>query len=156
MVRADQPLYFDEVDVGDAWSSPGRTITETDVVNFAGMTGDYNPLHVDHEFARSTPFGRPIAHGLLGMAFAAGLGSSSPSMQTAAFVRIVDWKFLKPLFIGDTIRVETEIVAMEPHGRKRGLITWRRRIVNQHGDVLQEGTAETLVLYASSRRLVPR
>jgi len=156
MVRADQPLYFDEVDVGDAWSSPGRTITETDVVNFAGMTGDYNPLHVDHEFARATPFGRPIAHGLLGMAFAAGLGSASPSMQTAAFVRIVDWKFLKPLFIGDTIRVETEIVAMEPHGRKRGLITWRRRIVNQHGDVLQEGTAETLVLYASSRRLVPR
>lgn len=156
MVHADRPLFFDEVDVGDAWRSPGRTITETDVVNFAGMTGDYNPLHVDHEFARSTPFGRPIAHGLLGMAFAAGLGSASPSMQTAAFVRIVDWKFLKPIFVGDTIVIETEIAAMQPHGRKRGLITWRRRIVNQHGDVLQEGTAETLVLYASSRRLVPR
>src|SRR5687767_3304007 len=142
MVHTDRPLYFDEVDVGDTWSSPGRTITETDVVNFAGMTGDYNPLHVDHEFARATPFGRPIAHGLLGMAFAAGLGSCSPAMQTCAFVRIVDWKFLKPIFIGDTIHVETEIAAMEPHGRKRGLITWRRRIVNQHGVVLQEGTAE--------------
>ena len=58
-------LYYDDVDVGQDWESPGRTITETDIVNFAGISGDFNPIHMDHEFAKTTPFRRPIAHGLL-------------------------------------------------------------------------------------------
>jgi acyl dehydratase len=139
-------LYFDDVQIGDAWESPARTVTETDIVNFAGMTGDYNPLHMDHEFAKNTLFGKPIAHGLLGLSLVAGLGSFSPWMRTAAFMRICDWKFLKPIFVGDTVRVRTEIVAKESRGRgRRGMITWKRQLVNQQGVVVQEGTTETLV-----------
>ena len=143
---AHDALYFNDVAIGETWDSPARTVTETDIVNFAGMTGDYNPLHVDHEFAKTTLFGKPIAHGLLGLSFVAGLGSFSPWMKTAAFIRIVDWKFLKPIFIGDTVHVRTEIVAKEVRGRgRRGLITWKRQLVNQQGVVVQEGTTETLV-----------
>jgi acyl dehydratase len=141
-----KPLAFDEVAVGDVWESPARTITETDVVNFAGLTGDYNPLHVDHEFARNTPFGRPIAHGLLGLSFVAGLGSHSPLMRTVAFVRICEWNFLKPIYIGDTVHVRTEITAKELQGRgRRGLVTWKRQLINQTGNVVQEGLSQTLV-----------
>lgn len=75
-----EPLHFGDLAVGDHWTSFGRTVTETDVVNFAGMTGDYDPLHVDHEFARQTPFGKPIAHGLLGLSLVAGLASQCPSV----------------------------------------------------------------------------
>src|SRR2546427_8101346 len=129
--KTDEPLYFNEVQVGDTWQSPARTVTETDVVNFAGVTGDYNPLHVDHEFARTTLFGKPIAHGLLGLSFVAGLGSHSPWMRTAAFVKVCEWCFLKPIFIGDTVHVQTEILAKEIRGRgRRGLITWKRQLVN--------------------------
>jgi 3-hydroxybutyryl-CoA dehydratase len=138
--------FFDNVQIGDRWISPARTITETDVVNFAGLTGDYDPLHVDHEHARNTPFGRPIAHGLLGMSLVAGLGSHSPWMRTAAFVRIIDWKFLKPIYIGDTVHVETEVVGKQDNPRRRGSITWVRRLVNHEGDIVQEGVTETLVL----------
>jgi 3-hydroxybutyryl-CoA dehydratase len=146
-----QPLSFDEVQVGDRWQSSRRTVTEADIVNFAGMTGDFNPLHVDHEFARETPFGKPVAHGLLGLAWVAGLGSNSPLMRTDAFVRIIEWGFFKPLFAGDTVHVETEVMAMAPSGRKRGLVTWRRRLVNQSGAVVQEGTFETLVRRSSEK-----
>jgi acyl dehydratase len=141
-----EPLHFNDVEVGDTWQSAARTVTESDVVLFAGLTGDYNPLHVDHEFARSTPFGRPIAHGLLGMSLIAGLGSHSPCMRTLAFVKIRQWNFLKPLYIGDTVHVRTEVLAKEVQGRgRRGLITWKRQLVNQAADVIQEGTTETLV-----------
>lgn len=139
-------LYFNDVEVGDTWDSSARTVTEADVVNFAGITGDYNPLHVDHEFARSTLFGKPIAHGLLGLSWAAGLGSLSPHMRTAAFVRISEWTFLKPIYIGDTVHIRTEILAKEVRGRgRRGLIRWKRQILNQSGAVVQEGVTETLV-----------
>lgn len=145
-IRRDAPLGFDEVEVGDLWESPARTVTESDVVLFAGLTGDYNPLHVDHEFARNTPFRQPIAHGLLGLSVSAGLSSSSPSMRTIAFISIKEWKFVKPIYFGDTIRVRTEIIEMEPRSRgRRGLITWKRQILNQSGEVVQEGITATLV-----------
>lgn len=142
----DQPRFFEELSVGDAWRSPARTVTETDIVNFAGLTGDYNPLHVDHKFARTTPFGRPIAHGLLGLSLVAGLGSFSPAVHTAALVRIIDWRFANPIFIGDTLLVETVVLDKHVRGRRHGLIVWRRQLLNaDSGVVAQEGTFETLV-----------
>jgi 3-hydroxybutyryl-CoA dehydratase len=139
------PLSFDDVKPGDIWHSPTRTITETDVVMFAGMTGDMNPLHVDHEYARNSPFGKPIAHGLLGLSLVAGLGCFSPWMQTAAFAGIAEWKFLKPLYVGDTVRVRTELMTKTAKGRRHGLCQWRRSLLNQSGEIVQEGTFETLV-----------
>lgn len=146
MANHGGPLHFDEIEVGDHFTSQARTVTETDVVGFAGLTGDFTPLHVDYEFARQSPFGRPIAHGLLGLSLMAGLSSVCPSMQTVAFLGLRNWKFLQPIFFGDTIHVETEVIAKESSGRRRGKVLWRRRIINQQGEVVQEGELETLVL----------
>jgi 3-hydroxybutyryl-CoA dehydratase len=147
----DEPLTFDDVEVGDTWVSPARTVTEGDVVSFACLTGDFNPLHVDRAFAESTPFGQPIAHGLLGLSFVAGLGSHAPRMATLSFLRIVEWSFVKPILFGDTVHVETEILAKEPRANgRRGVITWQRKLVNQRGEVVQEGRTETLVKGANS------
>lgn len=142
-------LSYEELSTGDLWVSQARTITETDVVNFAGMTGDFDPLHVDHEHAANTPFGRPIAHGLLGLSLVAGLGSHSPAVDTVAFIGLRQWEFHNPLFIGDTVRVRTEVLKLQPSGRRRGRVTWKRELINQNDVVVQSGTFETLVALAA-------
>lgn len=153
----EEALYFEDIEIGNHWRSPRRTIEASDVSEFAALTGDDNPLHLDQEFASRTPFGKPIAHGLLGMSLVAGLGSHSPLMHTAAFLRILDWRFLKPLYIGDSVHVETLVLDKQPTGRRRGMVTWKRQLVNQHNEVVQEGTAETLVLlHAANKKLLPR
>jgi acyl dehydratase len=139
-------LYFDDVEVGQEWQSPGRTVTEADIVNFAGLSGDFNPIHVDHEFAKTTMFRRPIAHGLLVWAMSSGLGINFPPMRTVAFMSIRDWQFKGPVFIGDTIRLFSKVLHKEQRARgRRGVITWQRQIVNQEGKVVQEGITLTLV-----------
>jgi acyl dehydratase len=139
-------LFFDDVEVGQEWESLGRTITETDIVNFAGLSGDFNPIHIDHEFARGTPFRRPIAHGLLVFSLASGLGLYSPPMRTLAFLGIREWHFRGPVFVGDTLRVLSKVHSKEVRGRgRRGEITWQRQLVNQEGKVVQEGVTITLV-----------
>jgi acyl dehydratase len=146
MAFTQQHLYFNDVEVGQAWESPGRTVTETDIVNFAGLSGDFNAIHVDHEFARTTPFRRPIAHGLLAWAISSGLGLYAPPMRTLAFVSIREWHFLGPIFAGDTIRLRSRVLDKQPRARgRRGTLTWQRQIVNQEGKVVQEGVVETLV-----------
>lgn len=151
MEAMNGPLYFDELEIGDSWRSPGRTVTQTDIVNFACLTGDFNPLHVDHEFVKDTPFGRPVAHGLLGLSWVAGLGTNSPWASTSAFVGIRDWRFLQPIHEGDTLHVQTEILQKTPKGRRNGAVLWRRRLVNQQGQVVQEGEFETLVSLAHTQ-----
>ena len=139
-------LYFDNVEVGQEWESLGRTITEADIVNFAGLSGDFNPIHVNHEFARSTPFRRPIAHGLLVQAVGSGLGLYAPPMRTLAFLSMREWHFREPVFIGDTIHVRSKVVSKELRGRgRRGLITWQRQLINQDGKIVQEGASVTMV-----------
>src|SRR5881275_87786 len=113
MAFTDNHLYFDDVAVGQEWESVGRTVTETDIVNFAGLSGDFNPIHIDHAFARTTPFRKPIAHGLLVLSIASGLGLNSPPMRTQAFLSIRDWQFKGPVFIGDTIRVHARVLEKE-------------------------------------------
>jgi acyl dehydratase len=141
-----QHLYFDDVEIGQEWESPGRTITQADIVNFAGISGDFNPIHIDHEFARSTPFGKPIAHGLLILSVASGLGLNNPPMRTLALVSIREWHFKEPVFIGDTVHVRISV--LEKHARsrgRRGLISWQRQFVNQDSKIVQEGITVTLV-----------
>ncbi len=146
----DEPLYFDDLRLGATWKSRAKTITESDVMAFANLTGDLDRLHVDFEYARNTPFGKPVAHGLLGLSFVAGLGSNSPYVQTVAFLAVREWQFLRPLFFGDTVHARTEIIEMEAKGPRRGLVRWKRRLVNQNDEVVQEGIFETLVATAPS------
>lgn len=139
-------LFFDDVEVGQEWESPARTITETDIVNFAGLSGDYNAIHVDYEFAKTSLFRRPVAHGMLVWSISSGLGLYAPPMRTLAFVSVREWHFHNPVFAGDTIRLRTKVLEKEVRSRgRRGRITWQRQIVNQAGKVVQEGITVTLV-----------
>jgi 3-hydroxybutyryl-CoA dehydratase len=139
-------LYFDDVAVGQEWESLSRTVTEADIVAFAGLSGDYNPIHMDHEFVKTTVYRKPIAHGLLVWAISSGLGMVAPPMRTQALVGVRDWHFKLPVFIGDTIRVTTKVLEKEERSRgRRGVITWKRTIVNQEGKIVQEGVTVTLV-----------
>jgi acyl dehydratase len=139
-------LTFDDLAPDDEWESPARTVTEADVVAFAGVSGDYNPLHMDHEASARGPFGKPVAHGLLGLAYASGLSSYAPRVDTLAFLAILEWKFLEPIAFGDTLRVISRVVSLELRARgRRGVVTWHRRLVNQNGATVQEGLTQTLV-----------
>jgi 3-hydroxybutyryl-CoA dehydratase len=139
-------LYFDDVEVGQEWVSLGRTITEADIVNFAGLSGDFNPLHLDQEFARSTPFRQRVAHGMLVWSVGSGLSLLAPPMRTLALLEVREWKFTGPVFIGDTIRVRSRVLEKQARSRgRRGVITWSRQILNQQDKVVQEGITLTLV-----------
>jgi 3-hydroxybutyryl-CoA dehydratase len=137
---------FEDLVVGDEWESLRRTVTETDVVLFAGLSGDFNPLHVDYSSARDNPFGRPVAHGLLGLSIATGLISQAPRVDTLALLAILEWRFHRPIRFGDTIHAISKIEALHLHtNRRRGVVTWQRRVLNQDGHVVQEGRTQTLV-----------
>src|SRR3954452_1274667 len=90
-------LAFDDLALGDEWESPARTVTETDVVLFMGLSGDFNPLHSNHALSEKGPFGRPVAHGILGMAIATGLITQAPRIDTLAFLAILEWRFIAPI-----------------------------------------------------------
>ena len=144
--HALEPIGFDGLTEGDEWESARRTITETDVVNFAGLSADFNPIHVDHEAAKAGPFGKPVAHGLLGLAVASGLGSQAPRVDTLAFLAILEWHFREPIFFGDTLHLVSRVERLEPRARgRRGIVTWHRLLINQHGKTVQEGRSQTLV-----------
>lgn len=139
-------LSFDDLVVGEEWESPRRTVTEADVVLFAGLSGDFNPIHVDHHAAANSPFGRPVAHGLLGLAIASGLMSQAPRVDTLAFLEILEWRFHHPILPGDTLHAISRIEALEPAGKgRRGIVTWHRCLFNQDDRLVQEGRTRTLV-----------
>lgn len=117
---------FDELKVGDAAESR-KTISESDVYLFAGITGDLNPLHVDEEYAKKTPFGARVAHGPLTFSLCAGLlGTELPGLGTVAVSNHIE--YLKPVFIGDTIAVRVEVGALDPdRGRATMAVSWRNQ-----------------------------
>ena len=139
-------LYFDALELGQEWASGGRTGTEADIVNFAGFSGDFNPIHIDHEFAKATPFRRPIAHGFGVFSIASGLGVMVPQVRTLALLRVRYWDFKLPVFAGDTIRCVSRVVEKTVRGRgRRGEVVWYRGVVNQDGKTVQEGEVVTLL-----------
>jgi 3-hydroxybutyryl-CoA dehydratase len=139
-------LFFDDVEVGQEWESMGRTVTEADIVNFSCLSGDFNPIHVNRDFVKTTAFRQPIAHGLLVWSISSGLGMFAPPMRTVAFLAIRDWQFKEPVFIGDTIYLRTKVLEKEVRARnRRGVITWQRQILKQNDKIVQEGTTMTLV-----------
>jgi acyl dehydratase len=150
-------LSFDDLVVGDEWESPRRTVTETDVVMFAGLSGDFNPLHIDYSSVKRSPFGRPVAHGLLGTAIATGLISQAPRVDTLALLAIIEWKFHRPIVFGDTIHAVSKVESLHSQAKgQRGVVTWYRRVVNQDGHLVQEGRTQTLVRARSKKSLSRR
>ena len=143
-------LFFDDLTLDDRWVSPARRVTEADVAQFAHLTGDFDPLHVDKEFAKGTPFRQPIAHGLLGLSLVAGIGSESPNVETVAFLGLSDWSFRRPIYFGDTLHVLTTVVALQPSGRRRGQVTWHRQLMNQDDQIVQDGTFLSLIACRSA------
>lgn len=140
-------MYFEEFRVGDSWTTGGRTVTEADIVQFAGLSGDFNLLHTDAEYAAHTPFGQRIAHGLLGLAVLAGLTSRLGHFDGSlvAFLGL-EWRFTGPIFIGDTIRAVLEIAETRPTRHpERGVVIRRVRLLNQRAEVVQEGTQTFLI-----------
>ncbi len=139
-------LTYEDLDFGLVWQSPGRTVTEADIVTFAGYSGDFNPIHVDHEHAKTTAYRRPIAHGFGVFGIASGLCIYSPATKIVALLGVKDWKFLAPVFAGDTIHVVSRVVEKTLKGvGKRGEVLWHRALVNQEGKTVQEGHMSTLV-----------
>jgi len=134
-------LYYEDFSAGDVVETPARTVTEADVVNFAGLSGDYNPLHTDSVFSAESPFGQRIAHGLLIVAMVSGLlGRLNLFDGTGlAFVEL-RWKFLAPVFFGDTVHVRHVVQEVhETKSSRSGRVTFRIDVVNQKGEVVQSG-----------------
>ncbi len=139
------PLSFEDLQKGDRWISDPREITADDVADFAELTGDHDPLHTDQLTTAASPFGGPVAHGLLGLSIVAGLSSEQPAVCTLALVSISDWRFEAPIFFGDVVRAITTVAETSTHGRRAGRVTWLRQLVNQHNRVVQQGIFVTLV-----------
>jgi len=134
--------------VGMQIISPGRTITEADIVNFAGLSGDYNLIHTDEEYSKESPFGRRVAHGLLGLSIASGLAVRTGVLEgtVLAFREINEWKFTKPIFIGDTIHVKmTGMEAKELRRLNGGSVTIDLDVLNQHDETVMRGIWKVLV-----------
>ena len=143
-------LFFEDFQVGLKMNSAGRTITEHDVAAFAGLSGDFNQIHTDAEFAKATPFGQRIAHGLLGLSVASGLSVQTGILgaNVIAFREVGEWKFVKPVFIGDTIHVEMEVVETKAFPRLGGgLVTILAHVVNQAGETAMKGSWTVLVKF---------
>jgi len=146
LVDAQPAVFFEELSVGQEFTSPGRTVTEADIVIFAGLSGDYNVLHTDAEHMKASIFGERIAHGLLGLGIQQGLASRGEPAAAHGLLSAVKWKFKGPIKIGDTVHVLSRIAGKrDGPDAGRGLVTVERRLVNQRGEVVQEGETEHVV-----------
>ena len=138
--------YFDEIVLGEEYESPGRTVTESDIVMFAGLSGDYNVLHTDAEFMKQSIFGERIAHGLLCLAIQSGLFSRATAPYATLAFGGLRWKFKVPVKIGDTIRLKAKVTGKKDLSKPdRGLITLQRTVLNQRDEVVQQGETDLIV-----------
>jgi len=140
------PLFLEDFQVGMAFETSRRTVTEADVVNFAALSGDYNPLHTDEEFAKKGAFGRRIGHGVLTLAILTGmwdkLGMISGSVE--AFYGIDSLKFTRPVFFGDTIYARIKVVSKKER-ETSGMVTISNEVLNQRGETVLLCDAKLIV-----------
>lgn len=139
--------YFEDIEDGETLISQGRTITEADIVNFGNMIGDFNPLHFDAEYSKNTIFQQRIAHGMLTLSFATGLGNMlGASMGTVMAFKGLTAEFKRPVFIGDTIRLKTTVINKRPSSKQAGgWVTQQFEILNQDDAVVQAGEWSMLI-----------
>ena len=135
-------MYWEEWEIGAEFETPARTVTEADIVQFAGLSGDYNPLHIDEEYCKTTIFGGRIAHGPLVYAIAAGLLFQLHLYDDTliAFLGFEDLRFTKPVKPGDTIHARVKVLEKTETSRAdRGVMKRQLQVFNQRGEVVQEG-----------------
>ena len=144
-----EPLWFDELSLGMSMRSPARAVTEADIVAFAALSGDWNPMHSDAETAALGHFGQRVAHGLLGQAIASGLFTRTRLSQRLQPYLVpllgIEWRFEAPILIGDTIHVDVEVTDLRSTHGGRGVVVLSRRVVNQTGVRVQSGTTTMLI-----------
>lgn len=141
-------MYFEEFEVGQKIVSLGRTVTESDIVNYAGISADFNEMHTNAEYSGETPFGQRVAHGLLGLSIASGLAWQTGVLEGTiiAFREINSWRFSKPVYIGDTLHVEIEIKATKAIPRVGGgSVVLTLDVQNQNGETVMKGDWTTLM-----------
>ena len=141
-------LYWEEWKIGAEFVTSARTITETDIINFAGISGDYNPLHIDEEFCRNTQFGTRIAHGPLVYSIATGLIFQLHLYDDTliAFLGFDSLKFTKPVKIGDTIHARVEVIEKRETSKSdRGIMKRLLQVLNQNNELVQEGVQAFLL-----------
>ncbi|TQM32574.1 MaoC/PaaZ C-terminal domain-containing protein [Nocardia bhagyanarayanae] len=146
-------MWFDDAELGMRFDTARRTVTEADVVNFCGVSGDFHTLHTDAEAMRDSHFGERIAHGALILSMVTGLRGRLNIFGDSllAFAEIRGWRFLRPVLIGDTIRAANEIVELRPTSKTdRGVMVQRVEVYNQHDVLVQEGEMVSLL-----KRAVP-
>lgn len=147
-------MYFEEFRVGQSVTTPGRTVTEADILAFAGLSGDFNSIHTDAVYAQTTPFGQRVAHGLLCLAIASGLAVRTGTLEDTvlAFREINEWKFSRPVHIGDTLHVELEVEEVKPLPRLGGgSLLMEVDVKNQSGESTMKGKWTVLVRSKPSR-----
>jgi len=140
-------LFFEDFHVGQSFISRGRTVTEADIVQFAGLSWDVNPLHTDAEFASKTIFGQRIAHGMLGLVISTGLSQSLNILDDTIMAFLgLEWKFLMPVMIGDTLHIEQSVSELrETKKPDRGIVIFDSKLINQRGETVQQGSRTVMV-----------
>lgn len=139
---------------GEVSISPGRTITETDVVTYSWVSGDVNPMHTDAEYSAKSPIGQRIAHGTLGVSVVTGLSAQLGHLigTAVAALGIDEWRFLAPIFLGDTVHLCTTVVSARPTSKPdRGVLKRKMELINQRGETVQTGIMTTMVLTLAGR-----
>ncbi len=145
-------VSFEQIEVGARWHSVGRTLTEAELALSCMLSTDWHPIHADEEFAKTTRIGRRMFHGTFGIHIAFGMATPFPELGDSVIAAsgLREWKYLAPLFVGDTVHVEVEIVGKRvTSDAKRGVIERRLRLLKHSGEVAQEGVAATLVRIAA-------
>ena len=142
--------YFDDIRLGDRNTTLARTITETDIVNFASLSGDWFPLHTDASYAESTFYGERIAHGMLVLSVVTGLITLTPG-AVQAFHGIENLRFARPTLIGDTLHAETEVTDAQDRGNA-GLVTSALTVKNQRGETVVTANFRWLVARRKTAR----
>ncbi len=141
MSRKTRGLTFDQFNIGEEFTSQARTVTEADVTQFAGLSGDYNPLHTDAEFGKTTPFGERIAHGMLVAAMATGMANWLGVFEgttISLMEQVIKYKGI--VKFGDTVHLELKVAEKKETSKPdRGVVVFETRVLNQEGKAVIEG-----------------
>lgn len=147
-------LFFEDFEVGQSFESGGRTITETDLTFFSMLSGDWNPIHANAEFAKTTRYGQRVVHGTLGIAIATGMLHEMGIFHESAvaMMSLNQWKFVAPILVGDTLHLRLEITELDPGKSERvGRLGRRFVMLNQRDEIVQDGLSDLLIKKRGAR-----